>query len=197
VRADEYQRAAKNLGDFLVAFDQLMLDLEPVRASGLSRFPRWEPKPGRQSQVERHYSEVARLAGPAAVALDLSGAGTIDYKLPGTFQTRPMNPAMVWSTMFGETPMLDPSLMFTVGQQALGLLEHKQAEQAARQRGLIGAVAWFFTLAPRVREAAGLPARSVRGQAVTWTVAIAQGLIVTTVGGVLIYPLAKVLGWYP
>jgi hypothetical protein len=195
-RADEYQRAAKHLGDFLVAFDQLMADLEPAPASGLSRFPRWEPKPGRRSDAERHAGEVQRLAGPAAEAFDLSGSW-INYKPPGTWQTQPINPALAWSTMFDEMPMVDPSLVATVGRQALSLLEHRGSEQAARQRGLIGALAWFFTLAPRVREAAGLPARSARGQAVTWSVAIVQGLIVTTVGGVLIYPLARVLGWYP
>jgi hypothetical protein len=56
---------------------------------------------------------------------------------------------------------------------------------------------WFFTLAPRVREATGLPARSTPGQVVTWITVIVQGLIVTVVGGVLIYPVARVLGWYP
>jgi hypothetical protein len=63
-RADEYQRAAKNLSDFLVAFHQLIDDLEPTGALG--RFPRWEPKPGRRSDAERHAGEVQKLAGPAA-----------------------------------------------------------------------------------------------------------------------------------
>ena len=54
------------------------------------------------------------------------------------------------------------------GAETIATHLHKNGEQAARQRGLIGALAWFFTLAPRVREAAGLPARSATGQAVTW-----------------------------
>ena len=193
-RADEYQRAAKNLGDFLLAFDRLMQDLEPT--GGLGRFPRWEPKPGHRSDAERHAGEVQRLAGPAAEAFDLSGHW-IDYKPPGTMRTQPINPALAWPTMFDEMPMVDPSLVATPGRQALSLLEHRRSEQAARQRGLIGALAWFFTLAPRVREAAGLPARSVPGKAITWVTVLVQGLIVTTVGGVLIYPVAKWLGWYP
>jgi hypothetical protein len=103
VRADEYQRAAKNLRDFLPAFDQLMLDLEPTFGDG--SFSRWKPKPDRRSQADRLASELARLAGPAAEAFDASGVWT-DYTPPGTWQTQ------------------------------------------------------LFTLAPRVREAAGLPARS-------------------------------------
>jgi hypothetical protein len=97
--------------------------------------------------------------------------------------------------MFDEMPMVDPALVVTVGQQALSLLQHRRSEQASRQRGLIGALAWFFTLAPRVRQAAGLPARSVPGQAVTWITILVQGIIVTAVGGVLVYPLAEWLGW--
>ena len=50
-------------------------------------------------------------------------------------QTRPVNPALAWSTIFDEMPMLDPSLMAIVGRQVLGLLEHRGREQAARQRG--------------------------------------------------------------
>jgi hypothetical protein len=188
MRADEYQRAAKNLRDFLLAFDQLILDLEPT--SGYGRFPRWEPKPDRRTHADRLASELARLAGPAAEAFDASGV-YIDYKPPGTWQTRPVNPALIWSTIFDETPMFDPSLMAIVGRQALGLLEHKRDEQAARQRGLIGALAWFFTLAPRVREAAGLPARSAPGQVVTWIIVLVQGLIVTVVGGSPDLPTSK------
>jgi hypothetical protein len=42
--------------------------------------------------------------------------------------------------------------------------------------------AWLFMVPPRVREAAGLPARSVRVQAVTWITVTIQCLIVTTIG---------------
>jgi hypothetical protein len=191
-RADEYQRAAKNLSDFLVAFDQLMKDLEPVSNGFMGT--RWRPKPDHRSDAEKHAGEVARLVGPAAEAFDLSGSW-IDHKPRGTMQTQPVNPALAWSTIFDEDPMFEPSLIAVVGRQALSLLEHTGREQAARQRGLIGALAWFFTLAPRVREAAGLPARSVQGQAVTWITVLVQGIIVTAVGGVLVYPLAKWLGW--
>lgn len=193
MRADEYQRAAKNLRDFLLAFDQLMQDLEPV-SNGIMG-TRWRPKPDRESHANRLAGELTRLTGPAAEAFDACGV-YMDYKPSGTWQTRPINPALVWSTILDD-PMLEPYQIATVGREALGLLEHRRAEQAARQRGLIGALAWFFTLAPRVREAAGLPGRSARGQAVTWIIVIVQGLIVTVVGGALIYPLARLLGWYP
>jgi hypothetical protein len=192
VRADEYRRAVKNLTDFLLAFDRLMLDLEPTFDHG--RFPRWKPKPDRRSHADQLVGEVASLAGPAAEAFEASGIW-MDYKPPGTGQTQPVNPALAWSTIFDPMPMFDPHLMAIVGQQALGWLEHKRDEQAARQRGFIGAVAWFFTLAPRVREAAGLSAQSAPGHVVTWITVIAQGLIVTVIGGALVYPVASALGW--
>ena len=194
MRANAYARAAKNLNDYLRAFDRLMLELEPT--SGYGSFPRWQPKPGRQSHADKLASEVASLAGPAAEAFQASGM-CIDYKPPGTWQTQPINPALAWSTIFDQTPMLDPHLMAVVGRQTLGWLEHRRDEQAARQRGLVGAVAWFFTLAPRVREAAGMPARSAPGQVIVWVTVIVQGLIITVVGGALVYPVARALGWSP
>ena len=105
-RADEYQRAAKSLRDFLLAFDQLMLDFEWTLGDGI--FSRWKPKHGRRLHAERLASELARLARPAAEAFDASGVW-IDYTPPGTWQTKPVNPALTWSTSFvtvvgGEPP---------------------------------------------------------------------------------------------
>ena len=58
-------------------------------------------------------------------------------------------------------------------------------------------MAWFFTLAPRVREAAGLRPRSTPGRVVTWITVIIQGQIVTVVGGALVLPVARALGFSP
>ena len=73
-----------NLRDFLVAFEQLMQDLEP-HSDGMMG-TRWTPKSGRRAHAERLISELARLAGPAAEAFDARGV-YIDYKPPGTWQT--------------------------------------------------------------------------------------------------------------
>jgi hypothetical protein len=196
VRADEYRRAADNLGRFLVAFDQLIENCERWQPGLASGFEQLCPRPDRRQEAARLMDEVSSLAGPAAQAFEISGMG-MDYKPSGTWQRQRVNPALVWSTIFNEQPMLDPPLMRVIGRQALGELESKYAEQAARQKGLIGAVAWFLTLAPRVREAAGLPAHSASGFAVTWITAIVQGVIVAVVGGALVYPFVNALGWAP
>jgi hypothetical protein len=51
VRADEYQRAAKNLRDFLAVFERLIQVVEPV--PGYGSFTRYWPTPDRRSESER------------------------------------------------------------------------------------------------------------------------------------------------
>jgi hypothetical protein len=79
----------------------------------------------------------------------------------------------------------------------LGLLEHIRDEQAEREGGFVGALAWFLTLGPRVRQAAGLPPRSAPGVVVTSVVVLIQGVLIAAFGGALVYPLADWLGWLP
>jgi len=79
--------------------------------------------------------------------------------------------------------------------QGLGLLENWRDEQAEHEKDFVGTIAWFFTLAPRVREAAGLPRHSARGALVTGTVATFQGVLIAALGGALAIPLAHVFGW--
>jgi hypothetical protein len=176
------------------AFVDLFAQLDPVDSLSLSRYPRWTPKPGRQAEAERLAATVARLAGPAAEALNLSGS-LFNYKPPGTWQTQPANPALLWSTMLTDDAMLDPQLMEVACAQGLGLLENRRDEQAAREKGVVGAIAWFLTLAPRVREAAGLPRHTARGNLVTGAVALVQTILVAVVGGALAAGLAHAFGW--
>ncbi|NDL60836.1 hypothetical protein [Phytoactinopolyspora mesophila] len=174
----------------------MLAELEPVASGVLSSFPAWRARRGREAKADALRAKAAALAGPAALAFDAAGV-SIDYKPPGTWQQQPINPALVWSTMFGNTPMLDPSLVNQVGLQALGLLEHKGDEQAEREKGFVGAIAWFLTLGPRIRAAAGLPPRSAPGLVVTSVVVLVQGILIAAVGGVLVFPLAGWLGWLP
>lgn len=194
MRADQYASAAKNLRAFLDAFNELVADLEPAESSPLSSFSAWRPRRGREVQVDAKCARAALLAGPAAIAFAIAGV-SIDYKPPGTWQRQSINPALVWSTLFDDVPMAEPVLVNQVGLQALGLLEHHRDEQAAREKGLIGAVAWFLTLGPRIREAAGLEPRSAPGVAVTSLVVLVQGTVVAAIGGALAIPLAKWAGW--
>ena len=195
MRAAEYDRAAKHLRAFMDAFDDLFAQLQPTQSGfASSSCPRWTPKSGREAQAEQLAARVTMLAGPAAEALAISGS-YLDYKPPGTWQTQVTNPILVWSTMLTDKAMLDPHLMSVTCGQGLGLLENWRDEQAEREKGFVGAIAWFFTLAPRVREAAGLPRHSARGALVTGTVATFQGVLIAALGGALAIPLAHVFGW--
>lgn len=194
MRADQYARAAASLRDFLDSFNGLVAQLEPVESSGLSSFPTWQARPGREARVDALAAQTASLAGPAAYGFGAAGVW-FDYKPPGTWQTKPVNPAVVWSTIFDQTPMLDPALVNQVALQALGILDHLRDEQAERERGFIGAIAWFLTLGPRIREAAGLPPRSAPGFVVTSLVVVTQGIVIAAIGGALAIPLAKWAGW--
>jgi len=177
------------------AFDDLFAQLQPMHSPfASSSFPRWTPKPGRDAQAGHLAAKVTRLAGPAAEALALSGS-YFDYKPHGTWQTQTTNPIVVWSTMLTDKAMLDPHLMSVTCGQGLGLLENWRDEQAEREKGLVGAIAWFFTLAPRVREAAGLPRHTARGALVTGTVAALQGILIAALGGALAIPIAQAFGW--
>lgn len=196
MRAEQYARAARNLHDFLEAFNEMVAELTPVQSGFQSSFSGWRARPGRETQADALRAKTAGLSGPAALAFDAAGVW-VDYKPPGTWHRQTINPALVWSTMFDDTPMLDPALVNQVGLQALGLLEHNRDEQAARETGFIGALAWFLTLGPRVRDAAGLPKRSAPGFIVTSLVVLVQGVLVGAVGGALAIPLAKWAGWSP
>lgn len=196
MRADDYARAARNLRSFLEAFDELVGELEPDAGSPLSSFPAWRPKYGHDTRVGVLRAKVAGLTGAAAMAFNTAGAW-LDYKPPGTWNRQPVNPAVVWATIFDDEPMLDPPLVTQIGLQALGLLEHMRVEQAERESGFVGAIAWFLTLGPRVRQAAGLPPRSAPGVVVTSVVVLIQGVLIAALGGALVYPLADWLGWLP
>lgn len=195
MRATEYARAAKNLRAFIDAFNALVSQLQPTHSSiTLSSFPQYTPRPGRGVQVDQLAGRVAMLAGPAAEAVDITGIHMM-YKPPGTWQREPVNPVLLWSTILTDEAMLDPQLMLVTCGQALGLLESYRDEQAEREKGVVGAIAWFFTLAPRVRDAAGLPRRSARGVLVTGLVATLQAVLVAALGGALAFPIGRLFGW--
>jgi hypothetical protein len=107
MRADGYRQAADNLRSFLVAFDALIQNCEQWQPAGFgSSFEQLYVKPGRQEAGQRLVQEVSSLAGPAAKAFEVSGLG-MDYKPSGTWQRHPVNPALVWSTILTDKPMLD------------------------------------------------------------------------------------------
>jgi len=194
VRATDYARAATNLRNFLDAFNAMLREFEPVN-DGFDRYSTWVPRPGREAQATAGRATAAARSGPAARAFDTAGV-SISYKPAGTMQQYPVNPALVWSSLFDD-PMLDPSVLQQVALQALGLLEDLAEVQAQREKGFIGAIAWFFTLAPRIRQAAGLEPHTPSGAVVQSVVVFFQGILIATIGGALVFPLVDALGWLP
>lgn len=108
-----------------------------------------------------------------------------------------MNPALVWSTLLDDFPIVTPSVLVTIGSQAIGTLESLHDDAAERERGVAGFLARFVRFPVRVREAAGLPPKSVSGGVLSGVVALFQGLVVAALGGALVFPLAHWLGWGP
>ncbi|WP_296602233.1 hypothetical protein [Nocardioides sp.] len=196
MRAEQYARAANNLRAFLDTFNELLPELEPVGRGDLTSFQILAPRRGHEARADALCTKLALLTGAASYALEAAGI-YMDYKPPGTWETTPINPVAVWSTMLDRTPMLNPTMLSQMCLQGVGLLEHMRDEQAEKEKGLIGAIAWFLTLGPRIRDAAGLPPRSTPGFIVTSLVVVAQGVIVAAIGGALAYPIAGWLGLLP
>ncbi len=121
----------------------------------------------------------------------------VAYKPPGTWQYSEVNPALVWATLLDEFPLVTPDVMLTVGNQATGVLEGLYEEAVERERGLPGVLARFLRFPTRVREAAGLPPKTVRGGLVSTLAGVLQALLVAALGGALVFPLARFLGWGP
>jgi hypothetical protein len=192
VRAADYRRAADDITAFLNAYSEFVACLRPV--PGYREV--WEVKPGAEERLQSVMPRVARAAGRAALAFQNSGH-SVDYKPPGTWQRTSMNPALVWSTLLDDYPIVTPSLLVTIGSQAIGTLESLHDEAAERERGVAGLLARFVRFPVRVREAAGLPSKSVSGGLLSGVVALFQGLFVTALGGALVYPLVHWLGWTP
>lgn len=173
------------------AYAEFVDCLQPVSDSFRQK---WRVRPGAEARFQQVMPRVAAASGRAARAFDASGQH-VEYKPPGTWNTHRVNPALVWSTLLDDYPVVTPDLMFTVGGQAVGILESLHEEATARERGLPGLLARFVRFPVQVREAAGLPGRTFRGGLLSGLVALLQGLLVTILGGALVYPLAKWLGW--
>jgi hypothetical protein len=178
---------------FLDAYGQFVECVQPV-TDGFREV--WRVRRGMESRASQVMIAVATAAGRAARAFQASGH-LVSYKPPGTWQRTDVNPALVWSTLLDDYPMVTPDLMFTVGSQAIGVLESLRDEQADRETGMAGLLARFVRFPSRVREAAGLEARTLRGGFVSGLIVTLQGLLIAAIGGALVYPIAHWLGWTP
>ena len=193
VRASQYRQQADAVKAFIESFGRLAACVEPV-ADGWSE--RFAPRLGMEARVTELWGDVVLKAGKAAEPLQRSG-GLIAYKPGGTMRTVELNPALVWSTIFDPMPMVTPNLVLTTAGQSLGVIEGRYEIAVERERGLAGLLGRFVGFPTRVREAAGLHRGTVGGGALMTVVATFQILLVTVVGGALVFPLVRYLGWGP
>lgn len=193
MRASHYRRRADEIRVFLSAYAEFVSCVE--RTSDGFR-EEWVVRRGADARLNTVMSKVAHAAGRAAEAFQESGI-LIAYKPPGAMQRTTMNPAMVWSTLLDTYPMVTPDVMFTVGEQATGRFESLYDEAEEREHGLAEFLAKFIRFPSRVREAAGLEPRTFGGGVVSGVVVVMQGLFVTVIGGLLVYVIARALGWSP
>jgi hypothetical protein len=190
---EEHRQAIVEFGQHL---QELLANMEPVAAdSFLTRFPKWVPKAGSEMRVAELSGQLSSLTGPAAAAVEAAGV-SVDYKPSGTWQTVPMNPVMAWSTILTDNPMIDVNLILHSCNMALGRLAVDSKRTHSVEHSLAGLVSRFISFPSRVREAAGLPPRSVRGRLAFGAGVVAQ-IFIAVVAALLIAWLTRELGLGP
>jgi hypothetical protein len=138
---------------------------------------------------------LSALTAPAAAALEVAGV-FVEYKPSGTWQTKPMNPVLVWPTILTDSPMIDVNLILHSCNVALGWLVVDSKRAHSVEHSLAGLVGRFVSFPSRVREAAGLPPGTVRGRLAVGAGVLAQ-IFVAVVAALLIAWLTKELGLGP
>ncbi len=155
-----------------------------------------EPIPGSEDTAARLCGEVEVLAGAAADGFTAAGIA-IDWKPPGTFSTTSVNPALVWSAALEPDPLVHVGIdaIDSCCRRAIGRLEGLLEEQEERERGFAGVLGRFLSFPTRVREAAGLPASSMRGRAAAGFAVFLQSVAVAITGGLVVALVIYLLGW--
>ena len=105
-------------------------------------------------------------------------------------------PVTAWPTILTDSPMIDVNLILHSCNVALGRLTVDSKRAHSVEHSLAGLVGRFVSFPRRVREAAGLPAESVRGRLAVGAGVIAQ-IFVAVVAALLIAWLSKELGLGP
>jgi hypothetical protein len=196
MRSEDIEEQRQALLEFGERLEELLGNMEPVAVDSLlTRFPKWVPKPGYESRVAELSGKVSSLTAPAAAALETAGV-FVDYKPSGTWQTVPMNPVSAWPTIMTDSPMIDVNLIYHSCNVALGRLAIDSKRFQSVEHSLAGLVGRFVSFPRRVREAAGLPAGSVRGRLAVGAGVIAQ-VFIAVVAALLIAWLTKELGLGP
>lgn len=173
-RSEEIRHRRKRVADFRNGLVDLLNICEPVE--NYLGNDRWQPKRGYEDDAQRRATELQRITHPAAVVVQETG-GMVDFKPAGTWQTRPLNPVLVWSTLF-DKPLVDASLIVNSCDLVIGALdaaaEDAEAGRATTRTGSGG-------IGPTLAAHKGL----------AW----AGGIIGTIIATVLGTGIAHWLGW--
>jgi hypothetical protein len=195
MRSGDYKRLLDDLTEFMKRYVEYVGFHEP-RQDYVEYY--WVPRPGSETEIRQLHPRLALAAGRAAAAFETTGV-FIAYKPSGTMNRMAVNPATAWNSFTDRFPVVTPPNMMDVGNQALGKLNSLYQQAKERERGLAGLVARFIRFPVAVREAAGLPPKTVSGGLLTGFVALVQtivvGIVVAAIGGALAIPIAKYFGW--
>lgn len=173
---------------FLNKFHDVLAICEPVN-SWPDTMPTWRPRAGREAEVAKLAGELELMCGPAAQAVESVGM-LAAYKPRGTFQTRPMNPVLVWSTLMSD-PVITADLIDALCRRAIGVLDHEADERAEDEKSISGRVVRAVSMPRRIWQAAtGAPADAAAHKS-----AFVSGIVVTVLTGLLVAFLAHYFGW--
>lgn len=170
-RSDQLDAHANALDEFRDAF----LTLLDLRA---------KPKV-KEAAVAKQRSEVNRLSGPAAVALEAAKLymGTRDPPNVGGRQ-QVFNVAQNWSLALDPSPAspLRPQDVTDFAERGASQLRARAERERQRERTLAGFAARFIRWPLEVRDIAGLPPKSAGGRAVLSLAVLVQTAVTTAIG---------------
>lgn len=180
------------MAEFGAAFADLARQMQYVGESG---FGQWVPVDAAAASAAR--ARVSQLSGPAARVAEEHGAW-MAYTPPPIIggATVHFSPIANWSVVFDTSHPMEVRVenVLDYANQLVGRLDHQHRDARARERTLAGKVARFATFPREVREAAGLPAKSLGGRAVLGFGVALQTMLLGTVGAVLTAAVLKWLG---
>ena len=140
---------------------------------------------------------MSQLSGPAARVGERHNAW-VAYTPPAITggPTLRLSPIASWFVAFdANNPVeIGPQAVPDYAVQLTGRLDHEYRETLARERTLAGRVARFVTLPREVREAAGLPPKSLSGRAVFGISVVVQAAVTAAAGAVLTAAALRALG---
>lgn len=195
-RSARFEQARSHIVAFRDALNEYLGVLDALRDPILGTV-HWQPREGYEEQARELRAKVNQISGPAGRASDqLERRLTVMPPPALALPAAQQNPIWAWESVFDASPS---AYSFSLSDlenwvdQVIGDLDSQAKEARRQERTLAGLLGRFLAFPSEVREAAGLPAGTVRGRIAAVFAVVVQGLIVTIVGGLLLALLQKLL----